>query len=128
MEPDVEVLPAGLTRGRFSFCREKLQATSDGRMRENGWWENMTVADALQSAQFVVDKEGQRTAVILDIRSWEMLIGWIEDITDTKIASQALTELHEAGGRSRQAGWLAWDDIREEWGDEEAGEVEDASV
>ncbi len=68
----------------------------------------MELVEALKSAQFVIDNEGQRTAVLMDIRSWEMLLNWIEDIADTKIASQALIELHVAGGRPQQAGWLAW--------------------
>jgi hypothetical protein len=67
----------------------------------------------------VVDDKGKRTAVLLDIQAWEILINWIETLTDTKIAMYALTELQQAGGRPEQAGWLAWDDISEEWGDEE---------
>lgn len=66
-----------------------------------------------------MDDKGQRTAVLLDIRAWEMLIKWIETVTDTKVAAQALQELHLAGGRPEQAGWLAWEDIREAWGDDE---------
>ncbi len=83
----------------------------------------MTIVETLKSAQFVVDNEGQQTAVLLDIQSWEALINWIEDITDLKIAAQALTELEVAGGRPQQAGWLAWDDIKEEWSDEEKVKV-----
>lgn len=79
----------------------------------------MITGEALNSMQFVVDDKGQRTAVLLDIRAWEMLIKWIETVTDTKITVQALQELHSAGGRPEQAGWLAWEDIREAWSDEE---------
>lgn len=83
-------------------------------------------SEALKSMQFVVDDKGQRTAVLLDIRAWEMLIKWIETVTDTKIALQALQELQQVGGRPEQAGWLAWENIREAWGDEE--EIETASI
>ena len=79
----------------------------------------MTIVDISKSAQFVVDRDGRRIAVLLSIQAWEALIDWIEDVADTRIASQVLPELHSAGGRPQQAGWLAWDDIREEWGDEE---------
>ena len=79
----------------------------------------MAIAESLKSVQFVVDDQGERTAVLLDIAAWETLISWIETLTDTKIAMQALTELEQAGGRPEQAGWLAWDDLSEEWGDEE---------
>lgn len=56
-------------------------------------------------------------AVLMNIHAWETLTHWLENIIDTKIAAQALTELETAGGRPQQAGWLAWDDIREEWDD-----------
>ncbi len=84
----------------------------------------MTLTEALRSAQFVVDNNGQRNAVILDIQAWEKLITWIEDVTDIKISLQALSELQETGGRPQQAGWLAWDDIREEWEHEEEVKTE----
>jgi hypothetical protein len=86
----------------------------------------MITGEALKSMQFVVDDKGQRTAVLLDIRAWEMLIKWIETVTDTKIVAQALNELQQAGGRPEQAGWLVWDEISEEWGDEE--EIETTSI
>jgi hypothetical protein len=83
----------------------------------------MTVIEALKSAQFVVDNSGHQTAVILDIQSWEVLLNWIENITDIKIATQGLTELEAAGGRPEQAGWPDWDDISEEWRDETEAEA-----
>lgn len=84
----------------------------------------MAIAEVLKSVQFVVDDKGKRTAVLLDITTWETLINWIETLTDTKIAVQVLTELQQAGGRPEQAGWLAWDEISGEWGDEEEIETE----
>ncbi len=74
----------------------------------------MAIIEALKSAQFVVDSKGDQKAVLLDIQAWETLINWIENIIDTKIATQALAELQAAGGRPQQTGWLAWDDISEE--------------
>ena len=88
----------------------------------------MTIVEALQSVQFVVDNQGKRQAILLNIQAWEALIKWIEDVTDSKIALQALSELQEAGGRPQQAGWLDWKDIREEWGDEEEVETETAPI
>lgn len=83
----------------------------------------MAIVDALKSAQFVVDSKGAQKAVLLDIQAWETLIDWIENIIDTKIATQALAELQVAGGRPQQASWLAWDDISEEWDDEAESEA-----
>jgi hypothetical protein len=75
----------------------------------------MVTEETLKSVQFVVDDEGKRTAVLLDIRTWDVLIKWIETVTDTKIAIQALDELQQGGGRPEQAGWFAWDRVSEEW-------------
>lgn len=88
----------------------------------------MTIIEALKSAQFVVNNEGQQTGVLLDIQSWEALIDWIETISDTKLAKQALTRLEAEGGRPQQAGWLDWDDISEAWSDEEEVEKEGRSL
>ncbi len=73
---------------------------------------------AVKSVQYVTDSQGQRTGVLLDIDAWESLVEWIEDATDTQIAAKALTALHAAGS-AEKAGWLAWEDVREEWGAEE---------
>lgn len=78
----------------------------------------MSVTEALKSAQFVVNDEGSRTGVLLNIQAWNTLINWIEEMVDSRIAAQALTELQAAGGRPQQAGWLAWDDISSEWDDD----------
>lgn len=83
----------------------------------------MVIEETLRSVQFVVDHEGRQTAVLLDIQTWETLINWIETVTDTRIASQILTELKQAGGRPEQAGWLDWNEINEEWGDKEESET-----
>lgn len=89
---------------------------------------NMTVVEILKSAQFVVDNKGQQTAVLLDIESWQALVDWVENLVDVKIASEALSEIEAAGGRPNQAGWLAWEDISEEWSGEEKVGTEDIAV
>ena len=63
----------------------------------------MSITEALKSVQFVVDSQGQRTGVLLNIQAWDALVNWIEDVTDTRIAVQALTQLQAAGGRPEQA-------------------------
>lgn len=79
----------------------------------------MTVVEALKSAQYVVDQNGHQTAVLLPMQSWHSLLDWIDDMADTHLAADALTALQAAGGRPERAGWLAWDDISEEWGEED---------
>lgn len=85
----------------------------------------MAIVEALQSAQFVFNGQGQRTAVLMDIQAWDTLIEWFEDAIDTKIAVQSLQALATAGGRPQKAGYLDWDEISEEWDGSE--EVESSS-
>ncbi len=73
----------------------------------------MTMLEALESAQFVVNHQGQRTGVLLTLESWEMLVQLVEDAADAKTAANALSELND--GRPETAGWLAWDDVKDAW-------------
>lgn len=77
------------------------------------------VTTAIHPPQFVVDANGQRTAVLMDIRSWELLSEWVEPVTDAKIVLNSPGEMEYAGGRPEQAGWLDWDQIRDLWDDDE---------
>jgi len=79
----------------------------------------MAITDVLQSVQYVVNERGERTAALVDIAAWETLIDWIEAVVDVTVAGQALAELSAAGGRPQQAGWLAWDELRDAWAEEE---------
>ena len=81
----------------------------------------MAIAQSLKSVQFVTDDTGQRTGVLLDIRTWESLMAWIEDVTDTRLAARALRKLAAVGGRPGKAGWVDWQTAREEWIEEESG-------
>jgi len=88
----------------------------------------MTVFEALKSAQYVVDRNGRQTAVLLTMQSWQSLLYWIEGVADARIAAEALSALRAAGGRPEKAGWLAWEDISKEWGEEDETTHEAASL
>lgn len=77
----------------------------------------MPATATLRTVQYLTDTEGRRTGVLLDIQAWESLVEWIENATDARAAVKALTELTAAGG-GREAGWVAWEDVREEWAGE----------
>jgi len=68
--------------------------------------------DVLQSVQYVTVK-GKRFAV-LDAEDWEALIQWLETLEDLEIARQAFDALQRAGADRERAGWLKWDEVREE--------------
>jgi hypothetical protein len=72
----------------------------------------MTGLELLQSVQYVSVK-GQRLAVI-NANDWEALIEWLETLEDTRTIRQAITELKTFGGDRERAGWLKWNDVKEE--------------
>ncbi|MBE7530611.1 MAG: hypothetical protein HND44_19985 [Chloroflexi bacterium] len=69
---------------------------------------------ALQSVQYISAK-GKRLAVV-NLDDWETLLEWLETVEDIEIAKQAMTSLKSAGGDRQQAGWLRWDEVKEELG------------
>ncbi|MCB9078188.1 MAG: hypothetical protein H6631_11385 [Anaerolineaceae bacterium] len=74
----------------------------------------MTGLEALETVQYVTVK-GKRLAVV-DLDNWEALIEWLETFEDIKIAQQAFDELKAVGGDRKKAGWLKWDEVKEELG------------
>ena len=53
----------------------------------------MSVTDLLETARFVVDGKGNKTAVILDYAVWEELLTLLEDMED----AAEIRRLREAG-------------------------------
>jgi hypothetical protein len=76
-----------------------------------------TVAEALQSVQFVVGQDGHQTGIYLDAAGWEALLDWLEDLEDRALVQAALPRLQM---RPEQAGALRWDEVEAEWNDEAA--------
>lgn len=72
----------------------------------------MTGLEALQSVQYVTIKE--KRLAIVSVDEWEAMVKWLETLEDRKIAKQAYDQLNAAKGNREQAGWLKWDDVKEE--------------
>lgn len=66
----------------------------------------MSVTDILDSAQFVIDKEGQQTAVLLDLEAWEALRQLLEDLED-------MAELEAAQQENEKT--IAWEHVVAEY-------------
>ena len=49
----------------------------------------MTVADILNSVKFVVDPNGQQSAVVIDMEVWEQIVTLLEDTEDTEEIKKA---------------------------------------
>lgn len=68
----------------------------------------MTVAEILHSVQFVVDRNGQPTAAILDMKAWEVFLSLLEDVEDVELIRQRM----ENWGNKQ--GWTRWEDFEAE--------------
>ena len=74
----------------------------------------MTGIEALQAVQFVT-VDGRRLAV-LSADDWGCLVEWLETLEDLSLAKEARRTLQAAGDDREKAGWLRWDDVKEELG------------
>lgn len=76
------------------------------------------VIEALQSAQFLVDANGQRIAVQLSLTAWETLLNWIEDLEDKAIIKEALPKLQSLREHSDNPDWVDWSAVKDTWDSE----------
>lgn len=72
----------------------------------------MTGLEALQAVRYVNVKD--RQYIVMEADDWEVLLEWLETLEDLQVFRQAQAELEVAGGDPIQAGWLRWDEIRDE--------------
>ena len=100
-----------LSQGRFALQEQIVRYTWD---RAFGDWEvrEMTALEVLQSVQYVTVK-GKRLAVV-GAEDWEVVIEWLETLEDIEAAREAHEALKAAGGDRDRAGWLRWDEVKEE--------------
>ncbi|WP_420628973.1 hypothetical protein [Candidatus Leptofilum sp.] len=66
----------------------------------------MTVNEILASVQYVVDRDGQQTAVQLDLSVWKTIQQMLEDIEDIADFEQAQQE---------EDGAFAWEQVVQEY-------------
>ncbi len=53
----------------------------------------MSVTDILDTAQYVVAKDGRQTAVLLDVHSWQVLRHLLEEITEDDHLGKLMAEV-----------------------------------
>lgn len=68
----------------------------------------MTITEVLKSAHFVVDHEGNPTAVVLDIAVWDSFLSALEEVEDSELVHERLKDW-----RTKQ-GWTRWEDFEAE--------------
>jgi len=72
----------------------------------------MTGLEALQSVQYVT--VGKTRFAVISVDDWETLFEWLETLEDTQLAKEAFAELRAFDGNRERAGWLRWDEVKEE--------------
>lgn len=50
----------------------------------------MSITDILDTAQYVVDKHGHQTAVLLDLKSWDVVRHLLEDMLEDERLGQLM--------------------------------------
>jgi PHD/YefM family antitoxin component YafN of YafNO toxin-antitoxin module len=73
-----------------------------------------TMPELLKSVKYVVDAKGRPSAAVVDIAEWKRLLEWLEDEEDVSAAREALAELTAVDNDASNAGWLKWEDVRDE--------------
>ena len=72
----------------------------------------MTGLEALQSVQYLTVGKGRFAVISVD--DWETLIEWLETLEDVQVAKEAFAELRAFDGERERAGWLRWNEVKEE--------------
>lgn len=55
----------------------------------------MSVIDIIENAQYVVDKHGKQTAVVLDVDIWDNLRHLLEELAEDERLGQLLAEVEQ---------------------------------
>jgi hypothetical protein len=65
----------------------------------------MSAIDILDTAQYVVDKEGRQTAVLLDLSSWQALQRLLEELIEDESLGALMAAVENDGKLDSEAAW-----------------------
>jgi hypothetical protein len=68
--------------------------------------------DTLKSVRYVVDQDGRRLAVQVDLATWSALLSYLEDLKDRTVLKDRLVRLKQGPAA---VGTIAWDGAKGEW-------------
>lgn len=68
----------------------------------------MSVSEILEAVQFVVDREGQQRAVLLDLHTWDSLRLLLEELAEDERLGQLLLEVEADEKLEGDAAWRAY--------------------
>jgi hypothetical protein len=66
----------------------------------------------LKDVRYVVDSRGKKAPVLLDLKAWEALLSYLEEIEDRALVKEALGRLNSG---PQISGAISWDEAGQEW-------------
>jgi hypothetical protein len=74
----------------------------------------MNAIEILNSVQFLVNENGQPSAVQLNMQTWNALLNFIEETEDRAAIKEILPRLRQG---PEKAGALRWAEVKAQWND-----------
>ena len=66
----------------------------------------------LERIRYVIDSQGKKAAVQLDLKTWNALLGYLEDLEDRSLVKEKLLRLLTDPEKTSA---VAWDAVGKEW-------------
>lgn len=66
----------------------------------------------LGNVRYVIDSRGNKAAVQVDVKAWDALLTYLEDLEDQALIKDKLASLRKGPHAS---GAVLWDDVSQEW-------------
>jgi len=76
--------------------------------------ETRQLARTIKPPSYVVEADGQATAVLVDIATWQRITAYLEDAEDNAILRAAATDLAALAQGQRPDGWKSWEEFEAE--------------
>ena len=70
------------------------------------------VTPELKTVRYVVDLRGCKSAVQIDIKTWQALLAYLEDLEDRALVHDKLPRLAQG---PQASGAISWQEVHEEW-------------
>jgi predicted DNA-binding protein len=66
----------------------------------------------LENVRYVIDSKGNKAAVQVDVKAWNALLAYLEDLEDQALVKDKLARLRKGPQASTE---ILWDDVSQEW-------------
>ena len=70
------------------------------------------VTPELKTVRYVIDQRGRKSAVQVDMKTWQALLAYLEDLEDRALVHEKLPHLTKG---PQASGAISWQEVREEW-------------